>query len=90
MDRLLKRLVRTGFRRALSGDYWAWWVIAGAAWLLTRARRQPDPVAVSSPLKPGDRLHIVLRAAGETPRDGDEVQEADHQVHQVEETSAGG
>lgn len=59
MDALLRRLARTGFRRGLSGEHWAWFVLAGSAFLLRRARRRDDLVT-SVELHPGERYLLTL------------------------------
>lgn len=62
IDAVLRRLTRTGFRRALGGDHWAWFVIAAAAFLLRRARRPGDEVARLdlADLAPGQGYEIRL------------------------------
>ena len=72
MDALLRRLARTGFRRAVAGEHWAWWVIAGAAFVLRRARQRDVPTTTIN-LRHGERWVVqVLRpeeaaARGEPP-----------------------
>ncbi|MHB1583284.1 MAG: hypothetical protein ACYCU7_10815 [Acidimicrobiales bacterium] len=64
MDRLLRLVSRTGFRRAMAGEHWAWFVLAGAAVLLRRARRPEDALVLSRRLEPGERYLVTLRAPG--------------------------
>ena len=71
IDTLLRRLTRTGFRRALGGDHWAWFLIAGAAYLLRRARQPSDNVARLdlAELAPGQGYEIrLLEQAGRRAR----------------------
>ena len=63
IDSLLRRATRTGVRRGLGGEHWAWLVIAGAAYLLQRARR-PDDRVERIDLKPGDRYLVTLQPEG--------------------------
>jgi hypothetical protein len=61
-DTLLRWLSRTGFRRGMGGDHWAWFVIAGAAYLLRRARQPSEDLAQVdlAHLEPGQRYEIRL------------------------------
>jgi len=61
VDALLRRLARSGFRRAMGGDHWAWFVLAGSAFLLRRARRRADAVIMSVPIEVGERYLVTLR-----------------------------
>jgi hypothetical protein len=69
MDALLRRLVRAGARRlfrsagrrALSGEYWAWIVVAVAGLVLRRVRTKVDPVISTRRLRPGDSYLVTLR-----------------------------
>jgi hypothetical protein len=63
-DTLLRRLVRTGFRRGFAGEHWAWLVLAGSAWLLRRARTRPDPLVLSMPMTPGERYLVTISDPG--------------------------
>lgn len=63
-DILLRRLARTGLRRGLAGGHWAWWVIAGAAYVLRRARRRED-LTTTIDLRPGDRYLVTLHEPGD-------------------------
>lgn len=63
VDALLRRAKRAGFRRALSGEHWAWFLVAGAAWLLDRAR-QPDDPSAKIDLRPGDRYVVTVVPGG--------------------------
>lgn len=60
IDSLLRRLVRTGFRHGISGEHWAWFVLAGGAFLLRRAHERDDKAAKIT-LRPGDRYLIEVR-----------------------------
>ena len=60
MDRLLRRLARSGLRHGLGREHWGWLVLALAAVVLRRARRAPDPVALSLPMRIGDRFSVSL------------------------------
>lgn len=62
IDALLRRLYRSGLRRGMSGEHWAWFVLAGAAYLLKRAR-QPDGKAARIHLRSGDRYVIEVSDA---------------------------
>jgi hypothetical protein len=62
VDRLLRRLSRTGLRRALAGEHWAWFVIAGAAFLLRRSRVRDDKVTTLD-LHPGERYLVSVHQA---------------------------
>ncbi|HXQ19859.1 MAG TPA: hypothetical protein VN781_09575 [Acidimicrobiales bacterium] len=69
MEALLRRLVTAGARRlfrsagrrALSGEYWAWIVVAGAGLLLRNLRAKSEPVISSRRLRPGDSYVVTLR-----------------------------
>jgi hypothetical protein len=63
VDALLRKLTRTGFRRGLGGGHWAWFVVAGAAFLLQRARR-PDDAVARLDLEPGHRYVVSLLEPG--------------------------
>lgn len=63
VDALLRRLTRTGFRRGLGGGHWAWFVVAGAAFVLQRARR-PDAAVARLDLEPGHRYLVSLLEPG--------------------------
>jgi hypothetical protein len=63
VDYLLRRLVRTGFRRGLAGGHWAWLALALAAFVLRRARRPYDD-AVSLPIRRGERYVVSLSDPG--------------------------
>lgn len=56
MNSLLRRLTRTGIRRAMGGETWAWLVVAAAAYLLRRARRQRGPETIT--LERGQVLYV--------------------------------
>lgn len=60
MDRLLRRLSRTGFRHGMAGEHWAWFVLGAAAFLLRRARRAEDDLVLSRRLEPGERYLVTL------------------------------
>jgi hypothetical protein len=69
MEALLRRLVlagarrlfRSAGRRALSGEYWAWIVVAVAGLVVRRFRAQGDPVISTRRLRPGDSFLVTLR-----------------------------
>ncbi|MDA8311375.1 MAG: hypothetical protein M0Z46_12345 [Actinomycetota bacterium] len=63
MDSVLKRVTRAGLRRGLGGEHWAWLVIAGAAYLLRRARR-PDDRVERIDVRPGERYLVTLQLNG--------------------------
>jgi len=64
VDRLLRLLSRTGLRRGMAGEHWAWFVLAGAAVVLRRARRPGDDLVLSRRLEPGERYMVTLMAPG--------------------------
>lgn len=72
VDALLRRATRSGFRRGLAGEHWAWLVIAVAAYALRRARRTEESAARLR-LRPGDRYLVTLLAAGAHPDAGGEA-----------------
>jgi hypothetical protein len=63
IDALLRRATRSGFRRGMAGEHWAWFVIAGAAYLIQRARR-PDDHSEQIDLQPGERYMVTLQPRG--------------------------
>lgn len=72
VDLVLRKATRTGLRRGLSGEHWAWLVVAGAAYVLQRARR-PDDDPVTIDLEPGERYVVSVvppRPSRAAPRDG--------------------
>ena len=56
-------MTRTGVRRGLAGEHWAWFVVAGAAYVLRRSRR-PDERVERIDLHPGDRYLVTLQPEG--------------------------
>lgn len=62
MDRLLRKVLRTGFRRGMKGKHPIWFVIGVAAWMLTRARRHHDEVSYRTVLQPGEALVVDTAA----------------------------
>jgi len=62
MDQLLRRIMRVAARRGMRGEHWAWFVIAGAAFVLRRARRRDDPVVFSRRVEPGDQLLVTVQS----------------------------
>lgn len=72
MDYLLRRLFGTGIRRGLAGGHWAWFVLAGAAFVLRRARRKEDPLVRRLSISPGQEVRIRLRDPS-APSGGDQV-----------------
>lgn len=63
VDKFLRWATRTGVRRGFGGDHWAWLVIAGAGYLLQRARR-PNERVERIDLKPGERYLVSLLSDG--------------------------
>jgi hypothetical protein len=63
VDYLLRRLSRSGFRRGLAGEHWAWLALALAAFVLRRARRPIDDT-ISLPLRRGQRYVVTLTDRG--------------------------
>ena len=59
MDRLLRRLSRSGFRRGMAGEHWAWFALALAAFALRRARRPSEDVTTLE-LRAGERYVVTL------------------------------
>jgi len=59
VERLLRTLVRQGFRRGTRGGHPAWLVVAAGAWMATRARRRGDDVAYRTVLRPGESLVVT-------------------------------
>lgn len=62
IDALLALVARKGFRRGMGGD-WAWLALAGAAYVLRRARRRDDP-STTLTLHPGDRYLVSVHQPG--------------------------
>jgi len=69
MDYLLQRLMWLATRRGMRGEHWAWFVLAGGAYVLQRARRRGDPVVYSTQAAPGDRLLVTIRSPKTNPFD---------------------
>jgi hypothetical protein len=67
MDALLRRLARAGLRRGLAGEHWAWLLIAGAAYVLRRARRPSERMARIR-LRANDRYLVTLQPGGGSRR----------------------
>ncbi len=63
VDKLLRWATRTGVRRGFGGEHWAWLVIAGAGYLLQRARR-PDERVERIDLEPGERYLVSIQSDG--------------------------
>lgn len=64
MDALLRRLVRTGFRRGMSGSQ-AWLVLAAGALGMRALRRlaNPEPeVVYRTEVRTGDRFEVSSRS----------------------------
>ncbi|MGH8981263.1 MAG: hypothetical protein ACRDWE_09625, partial [Acidimicrobiales bacterium] len=59
IDSLLRRLAKSGLRRAMAGEHWAWFLLAGGAYLLRRVR-QSDDKAAKIHLRSGDRYVIEV------------------------------
>jgi len=60
VDRILRRLTRSGLQHGLGREHWGWLLLALAALVLRRARRTGDPVALSLPIRSGDRFTVTL------------------------------
>jgi hypothetical protein len=60
IDALLRRATRAGMRRGLAGEHWAWFLIAGAAYLIRRARR-PDEHTEQIDVLAGERYLVTLQ-----------------------------
>jgi len=58
MDRILRTLVSRAARRGLAGEP-VWLAVAGAAWLVRRARARRAPVVWKGTVGPGERLEIL-------------------------------
>jgi hypothetical protein len=56
MDLILSVLSRWSFRRTLSGRGWYWLALAGAAFVMRRARQPRADDRVTIPLRRGDRF----------------------------------
>lgn len=69
LDWLLRRVSRVGLRRGFGGEPRAWLVIAFAAVGASPSPASELPVALSVPIKVGDRLLVTLADPG-TPRAG--------------------
>lgn len=63
VDRLLRRMTRSGLRRGIGGEGWVWLALAGAALVVRRARRTDRPTATID-LRPGDRYVVSLLPPG--------------------------
>ena len=66
MDRILRRLGRSGLQRGLGREHWGWLLLGVAALALRRARRAGDPVAFSVPIRTGERFMVTLSDPGAT------------------------
>ncbi len=64
MDMILRRLVRLGVDRGLSGDA-VWLGLALAAYLFRRSRRRPSSTVASVPIAAGETLLVRLSAPGD-------------------------
>jgi hypothetical protein len=60
MDALLRRLVRTAFRRGIAGN-WTWLVFAGAVFILRRTLADKGGVVETLNVVPGEQLLITVR-----------------------------
>lgn len=63
IDALLRWATRSGLRRGLAGEHWAWLVIGITAYALQRSRRPSEHVERLR-LRPGDRYLVRLLPAG--------------------------
>jgi hypothetical protein len=57
VDRILRLLVSRAARRGFAGEP-LWLAVAGAAWLVRRARSKGSPVVWKGKVGPGERLLI--------------------------------
>jgi hypothetical protein len=60
MDALLRRLLRTGMRRGLGGE-WSWLALAGAAFVLRRVLSDGGGKVSRLEVKPGEQVLISVR-----------------------------
>jgi hypothetical protein len=60
MDTLLRRLLRTGLRRGLAGN-WAWFVAAACAFVLRRTLNDKGNLVTSLKIRPGEQVLISVR-----------------------------
>jgi hypothetical protein len=59
VDAILRRISRAGLRRGMSGEHWAWFALALAAFALRRARRPSEDVTTLE-LRAGERYVVTL------------------------------
>jgi hypothetical protein len=71
MERILRYLMKNGFRRGFRGEHPIWIVVGASAWLLIRARRHGDDVVYRTVLRPGERLVVATRNPGPAEPSGD-------------------
>jgi len=71
MERILRYLLKNGFRRGFRGEHPIWFVVGASAWLLIRARRRGDDVVYRTVLRPGERLVVATRDPGAAEPSGD-------------------
>jgi hypothetical protein len=71
MERILRYLMKNGFRRGFRGEHPIWIVVGASAWLLIRARRHGDDVVYRTVLRPGERLVVATRNPGPPEPSGD-------------------
>ncbi|HWD52886.1 MAG TPA: hypothetical protein VG412_10815 [Acidimicrobiales bacterium] len=71
MERILRYLMKNGFRRGFRGEHPIWIVVGASAWLLIRARRHGDDVVYRTVLRPGERLVVATRNPGPPESSGD-------------------
>jgi hypothetical protein len=60
VDRLLRRMLKAGLRRGMAERNWAWFVIAGCAFVLRRALSERGGVVSSLTISPGERVEISV------------------------------
>jgi hypothetical protein len=60
VDALLRRLLRAALQRGLSGENWAWFVIAACALILRRALSDKGAVVSSLKISPGEQVLISV------------------------------
>jgi hypothetical protein len=72
MDVLVRRLIRSAFRRGMADRNWAWLVIAGCIYVLRRTLGNKGGVVSSLRIAPGQQVLISVRdkttpASGSAP-----------------------
>jgi hypothetical protein len=60
MDALLRRLIRSGFRKGIAGN-WSWLALAGATFVLRRTLNDRGGKVSTLKVSPGEQLLITVR-----------------------------